>query len=372
MAENKKNKPDPIVFSADHLRVFSLYLGIDFQDCEKLMKIYFEKRMLPSTPARISDWWHGIMGVRRSNIKHINDFFECLAKGEGEEFFKLLAIEEIEEKKSNKGKKKKQRTQATQENEADLPKIKSSKKRDWYNDWVNNSINDLKEDDRLKDTIKKIIEPCAAVRAFKECYRLPEKLEGLTLPEKMIDFYCHKYFYIYRINIDGNVLVRDVIRFGGHDRAMIFCKIFHYTKLESNVNELKNIRRFNGNVFFNSRGLYVSYVSETHSTDEGPQYGSIIWPRFEGNKYRLGLLTSITDITHHPASVPIYFCKAPIDDTVSIEDNDQIYEHVKRLKPKDFLDIATKLRLYNTIDIQQPSTDVSDGTNVAPFLKSPK
>jgi hypothetical protein len=300
-------KSEKIKGYGDHFRVFSLYLRLDCGNCQEQMKQFF--RCLPNagtaknSDKKIEKWWAAGRKPHDDAKPDINAFFRGLAE------------------KSQKS---------------------------WDDHWLDQSLKELEVHELLEKAVKKFQQPYAIARVFKAYEK-----DGLL--KKIINKFCIRKpcYFIYRVHTDGRILVRDVLRFRGHDEEKIFCTIYQYTSHNLENQKRENIKEFSGNVFFNSTHLFITFVSENYDLEQGPQYGNIVCPRFHESKERLGILMALTDQNNHPAAAAILIREADISYPFDL---DKIHDYVKVLKPKDVKDYeAIRVMLdKKLIDLDQP------------------
>ena len=218
-----------------HFHVFSLYLKINSKKCREQMKIFF--RDLPNSAVpknsdkKIDDWWSGLHKPQAKGIYKQLDQINL--------FFKKLAIEE--------------------------GKV-------WDSNWLIITLEDLENEEPLYGAIRKYKQPYAIARFHKD-YAYNTDLMG-----RMVNKYCHKCFFIYRLHSAHGELVRDVLKFHGHDEEKIFCNLYQYTNHDiasPKYPEWKNIERYNGNVVFNNSCLNILLVSPDLDEEHGHEYAQL-------------------------------------------------------------------------------------------------
>ena len=288
-------------FLVDHFKIFSLYLKMDYEDCYERMQSHFQK--LPeefgkrkNIEIKVEAWWNERRMPQQEQLAQINTFFNEVAQELGLE---------------------------------------------WKNTWLLSTVSYLENHVAdLQDAIKKFKQPYAIARFYSDCYK------NKDLVKRMVSKYCHKCFFIYRIHTNGR-LVRDVLRFKGHDEENIFCTVYQYTThLASDARDWnwKNIKRFNGNLFFNHSILDITFASPEYDEEHGPEYGQIIFPWMLSSEERLGILTGLTDDNYIPAAVTILIRRTDIPYPM---DTNEINNYVKEITEKDVSDCAEIMEKIN-------------------------
>lgn len=288
-----------IKFLVDHFKIFSLYLKMDYEECYENMQKHFQELFeepgkRKNIEIKVAAWWNQRRMPQQEQLSQINAFFGALAQKRG------LA---------------------------------------WDNNWLLSSVSFLERHvECLQDAINKIKQPYAVARLFTDCYENKD-IHHIT------NKYCHKCFFIYRIHTNG-ILVRDVLRFKGHDKENIFCTIYQYTtQRPSNTQELKgkNIKYFYGNLFFNHPSLNISFASPEYDEEHGPEYGQIVFPSMFNSEERLGILTGLTDDTYLPAAVTILVRRTDIPHPLDLTKIDIYVKQISENDVEDCDDIIKKI-----------------------------
>lgn len=181
MTKNNKIKLYYQLFQA-----ISLYMEIDFKDCKDAMLVYIKaknpKKRNNDIETMVNKWWSSSQSMSEDHLTQLDGFFKELAK------------------KQNKV---------------------------WKSEWITTKLLNLEldcndeHDAALDRAAWKILEPDAPARLFRDFYK------DTSLLSIMVEKYCHKYFYIYRVHSKGKVFVRDLLRIQGHDGAgNIFCNLY--------------------------------------------------------------------------------------------------------------------------------------------------
>lgn len=293
---------------ADHFRVFSLYFGMEYEDCKQAMRVYFTNLTNSSNPRysdlKVNGWWDTPRKPNKNELPKINAFFSEMA--------------------------------ANQNN------------KHWKKEWLFASLAHLEKDELLKEEVEKIKQPYATARFFAERYA------SSTLLGEIIRKYCHNYFYIFRIHISTGELVRDLLRFQGHDNEWIFCTLYQYTKHHIKGMKSKNIKEFSGNIFFNDASFDITCVSKQYDQEQGPQYGKILFPRLHENDEQYGIMSALSDQAHAPAAAKILVRSTKIKSQINPE---KLKDYVKVIKPRDIndYDLIMKALAGQAIVVDQSS-----------------
>jgi hypothetical protein len=287
MTKNNKIKLYSQLFQA-----LSLYMRIDFQDCKDWMLLYLKDKNLnvrnSDMEKRVDKWWYESQIIQEKYLVDLDGFFKKLA---------------------------------------------DERQKIWKSKWITTPLkgfeldSDDEEDAALDKVVQKILEPVVKARLFRDVYK------DATLFKTMVEAYCHKYFYIYRVHSKGKVFVRDLLRIQRCDElGNIFCNLYQYTDHEFPEQKYKEVRVYSGNVYFNTNVLDINLVCDNWVADQGLRYCNMILPRIKENKFRNGVMTSLSDHGNNPAAAIIVYSRARIEHPIKDED---MKEHVKRLSEEE-------------------------------------
>ncbi len=210
-----------------------------------------------SSDSKVQSWWDNERKPQKNQVENINIFFSSIAK---------------------------------------------EKNLDWHDGWLDKSLDELEEESAtLKRSVRCFRQPYAVARFHKDYV-------SESILEFVIEKYCYKYFYIYRIHSSNNKLVRDVLRFNGNEDEIIFCEIFQYTNhIVDHVSDYHwtCIKRFKGNLLLNNSCLNIIASSIDFDHERGPEYSQIVLPRFTEHPEREGILLTLAGESHNPLAVPL-------------------------------------------------------------------
>ncbi len=277
----------------NHFRIFTLYFEYDHDQCKKEMVSYFKQEeenkheTEKAVEKRVLSWWNEDTKPQSKYHGSINAFFKVLSSTCG---------------------------------------------KDWSDQWIVTPLDDLeKNDPLLTDAILKFHHPNAISRFHKTQYGDPEALNYAGF-KKIADRYCHQCFYIYRLHTTDRHLVRDMLRIRGHIKENIFCNMYQYTphdiKSPKNKN-WNNIKRFNGNLFFNDTSLNIAFVAPDIEQSLGLEYAHIMSEKIRTRSEFWGILLGLKDDDLSPVADTILIREAK--DIPHPFNLDQMNEHVKKL-----------------------------------------
>lgn len=292
-----------------HFSVFAIYLKISEPSCEEAMLDYFKAHPIEKDEAkraietRIFRWWHEAKKPQQKFNAAINDFFRAL-------------IETQKEKKS------------------------------WDDSWIEKPLDDLEySETALKDAIIKFKQPHAISRFHRQLFGSENDRQGNFKDIK--DRYCHHFFYIYRLHSTNGILVRDLLRIRGHRKADIFCNMYQYTPYDlkgQKYTDWHNIKRFNGNLFFNQTSLSFSFVAADIQMPLGIECSFIMMENLSLNKEGWGYILGMKDKVLTPMVDAILIVEA---DEIQKDgfDINNMAEYVRPLESsKKYIEIKERIK----------------------------